>query len=156
MRKFERLIEPQGAADDLTRINGIGPALAKALNKAGVFHFWQIAVIAADDLPSIEPLIGFRGRLDWEAWIEEARELVPPESLEPLGGDSKNSSHHQSMSEAEPGSKPGSADGGVRKPFEVISPILMNRKLYAIGERIELTRDEHKELKAAGAIAGEW
>lgn len=82
MRRFERLERPAGEPDDLTKIKGIGVQLAAALNKAGIFHFWQVAALSADDLPAIGPLIDFKGRLDWDAWIKQAQKLAPQDSLQ--------------------------------------------------------------------------
>jgi hypothetical protein len=92
---------------------------------------------------------------------KEARKLARPEDLEepkpnPEGPQAADQAPQGAADGAPTDSKPGSADGGGRKSFEVISPIRMNKQAHAIGERIELTRDEHKVLKAAGAIAGDW
>ncbi|WP_296579655.1 hypothetical protein [Xanthobacter sp.] len=40
--------------------------------------------------------------------------------------------------------------------FEVASTIDMDLKRYEPGEPIALTRERHRELKQAGAIAGDW
>lgn len=72
------LAAPQGEPDDLTRIRGIGQVLARELNAAGIYHFWQIAALTESDLPTL----GFRGKIDWPDKIEQAERLRPPNASE--------------------------------------------------------------------------
>ncbi|KCZ88747.1 30S ribosomal protein S1 [Hyphomonas jannaschiana VP2] len=66
-----RLAAPQGDADDLKQIKGVGPAFEKKLNDAGVFHFWQIASMTDDQLAALEEEVGTSGKgADWKAEAE--------------------------------------------------------------------------------------
>ena len=47
---FRGIDGPRGEADDLKRITGITVKIEQKLNDAGVFHFWQIADLDADNL----------------------------------------------------------------------------------------------------------
>ena len=69
------LTSPEGAADDLTQIKGIGPVLAKKLNGMGIFHFWQVAKLSPQDIARIEGGLNFKGRIERDKWLEQAAEL---------------------------------------------------------------------------------
>ncbi|OYR18692.1 hypothetical protein [Brucella thiophenivorans] len=66
----------QGAADDLTAINGIGKSVEVILQKLGVFHYAQIAQWNLDQSAWIERHIGFAGRVTRENWTGQAIKLV--------------------------------------------------------------------------------
>ena len=67
---------PDGAADDLTVIRGIGPQLAALLNNIGVFHLRQIAGWTDANSAEVDTLLGaFKGRIDRDNWVEQARLL---------------------------------------------------------------------------------
>lgn len=67
----------EGGADDLKQIKGIGPKLEKAVNGIGVFHFDQIANWTADEVAWVNAnLIGFKGRVTRDNWVEQARILA--------------------------------------------------------------------------------
>lgn len=74
----ELLAEPRGGkADDLKAIRGIGPALERMLNEAGVWHYDQIASWRARDIAFIDgQMAGFHGRITRDGWIKQAREIV--------------------------------------------------------------------------------
>ncbi len=69
------LIAPRsGLADDLQKIEGIGPALEKLLNGLGVFHFDQMASWGSDEIAWIDGnLKGFRGRASRDKWVAQAK-----------------------------------------------------------------------------------
>jgi poly(3-hydroxybutyrate) depolymerase len=69
------LTKPDGAADDLKAISGVGPKLESALNEAGIFHYWQIAGLTADQIEALDSKLDFRGRIARDNWIEQARQL---------------------------------------------------------------------------------
>ncbi|MEZ5997348.1 MAG: S1 RNA-binding domain-containing protein [Hyphomonas sp.] len=67
-----RLAGPQGDADDLKKIKGVGPAFEKKLNEAGVFHFWQLAGMTDAQLAALEEEVGTSGKgAEWKAQAEE-------------------------------------------------------------------------------------
>lgn len=73
------LAEPlEAAADDLTRLVGIGPKLAASLAELGVTRFSQIAAWSPDELASIDQLLNLKGRAERDAWIAQAKRLGAP------------------------------------------------------------------------------
>ncbi len=69
------LVKPDGVADDLKAISGVGPKLESALNEAGIFHYWQIAGLTAEQIEALDSKLDFRGRIARDNWIEQARQL---------------------------------------------------------------------------------
>ena len=67
---------PKGKADDLSKISGVGPKLVEKLNATGVFHFWQIAAWSPDDVVFMDDQLSFKGRIDRDNWIEQAKEFA--------------------------------------------------------------------------------
>lgn len=64
----------KGAADDLKVIEGIGPALEKALNENGIFHIDQIAEWGAAEVEWMDGnLKGFKGRVTRDKWVAQAK-----------------------------------------------------------------------------------
>lgn len=67
---------PDGSADDLTVIRGIGPRLAVLLNSIGIFHLRQIARWSDADIAEIDTRLGaFKGRIARDNWVEQAKLL---------------------------------------------------------------------------------
>jgi len=80
----------EGGADDLTRINGVGPKLQKLLNSLGVFHFDQVAAWSESEIDWIDThLEGFRGRVRRDDWVAQARALAGDDRPGGVGGDGK-------------------------------------------------------------------
>ncbi len=75
-RKPEFLAAPKGKADELTRIKGIGPKLNTLLNELGIFHFSQIAAWTPEQCEWIDDHLAFKGRVQREGWVEQARRLM--------------------------------------------------------------------------------
>ena len=71
---------PPSGADDLTRINGIGPKIAEKLNQSGITRFDQLADMSPKRVRQLDGRNGFRGRADRDDWIGQARELVDGEA----------------------------------------------------------------------------
>ena len=67
---------PDGSADDLTLIGGVGEKIGEKLNAMGIYHFWQVAAMLAADIENVESGLGFKGRVEREDWIEQAKELM--------------------------------------------------------------------------------
>ncbi len=63
-------------ADDLKKLSGVGPALEKKLNAAGVTSFEQIAAWTDADVETFGEKLSFKGRIEREGWIEQAKELA--------------------------------------------------------------------------------
>ena len=67
----------QGAAvDDLKRIRGIGVLIEKKLNSLGVSNFEQIANWTGADIDRVSQILDFKGRIERENWVEQARILA--------------------------------------------------------------------------------
>ena len=67
---------PRGEADDLNKISGVGPKLVEKLNANGVFHFWQIAEWGAEDIAYMDDQLSFKGRIERDNWIEQAKQFA--------------------------------------------------------------------------------
>ena len=67
---------PLAEADDLTRLNGVGPKLAAALAARGVTTFAQIAAWTPEDLASVDKDLKLLGRAERDAWVAQAKALV--------------------------------------------------------------------------------
>lgn len=61
--------------DDLTRISGVGPVIVGKLNAMGIATFAQIAAFTAEDVADVDEKLNFKGRIDREGWIEQAKKL---------------------------------------------------------------------------------
>ncbi|WP_170480522.1 50S ribosomal protein L21 [Ruegeria arenilitoris] len=59
-----------GAADDLTKLNGVGPAAAKKLAEAGIESFAALAALSDEQIAAIEAI-----KVKPE-WVEQAKELA--------------------------------------------------------------------------------
>jgi NADH-quinone oxidoreductase subunit E len=62
-----------GKADDLKRINGVGPKLEQTLNDLGIYHFDQIAQWTPETVAWVDNYLSFKGRIDREDWIAQAK-----------------------------------------------------------------------------------
>ena len=70
------LARPEGEPDDLKRISGIGPGIEKTLHELGIFHFRQIAAFTPENVVWVNRRLRFKGRIEREDWIGQARRLV--------------------------------------------------------------------------------
>ena len=78
--KEEKATAPKAdGADDLTKLSGVGPVLEKKLHEAGVTSFDQIAAWNADDIAEFDEKLSFKGRIEREGWVEQAKKLAAGE-----------------------------------------------------------------------------
>ena len=68
--------EAPAGADDLKQLSGVGPALEKKLHAAGVTRFAQIAAWTEADVAEMDEKLSFKGRIEREGWIDQAKELT--------------------------------------------------------------------------------
>jgi len=61
--------------DDLQRIKGIGPVVAAQLAALGISRFDEIAAWTRDDVARMDLILSFKGRIDREDWIGQAKAL---------------------------------------------------------------------------------
>ena len=62
--------------DDLTLIAGIGPVIAKKLEGLGITTLKQIAELTPKKVAEIDEQLNFKGRIEREEWIEQAKDLA--------------------------------------------------------------------------------
>ena len=76
--KAEKAAAPakSDGADDLKKLSGVGPALEKKLHEAGVTTFAQIAAWTEADVAAMDEKLSFKGRIEREGWIDQAKELA--------------------------------------------------------------------------------
>lgn len=71
-----RPLRPGSGIDDLKRIRGIGVLIEKKLNSLGITHYEQVANWTGADIERISNILDFKGRIERENWIEQARILA--------------------------------------------------------------------------------
>jgi predicted flap endonuclease-1-like 5' DNA nuclease len=64
------------ALDDLKRIRGIGVLIERKLNQLGVVGYEQIANWTAQEIDRVSQSLDFKGRIERENWVEQARILA--------------------------------------------------------------------------------
>lgn len=74
--EFRGIEAARGEPDDLKRITGINGKLEQRLNDAGVFHFWQIADLDADQVAALDRKLKLKGQVAADKWTEQAKKLV--------------------------------------------------------------------------------
>jgi predicted flap endonuclease-1-like 5' DNA nuclease len=67
---------PAEGADDLKRISGVGPKMEETLNGLGIYCFEQIADWGPSDVAWVDERLRFKGRIDRDDWIGQARTLA--------------------------------------------------------------------------------
>jgi peptide/nickel transport system ATP-binding protein len=72
----QRLKKPQGKADDLKLISGVGPKLEQTLNKLGFWHFNQVAFWKKADIAIVDDELSFKGRIERDDWVKQAKALA--------------------------------------------------------------------------------
>ncbi len=63
-------------ADDLSKISGVGPVIVGKLEKLGITTFKQVAEFTAEDVARIDEELNFKGRIERDDWISQAKELM--------------------------------------------------------------------------------
>ncbi len=74
--EFRGIDAPRGLADDLKRVQGISPRIEQRLNDLGVYHFWQLADLSADDVASLDKALSLKGRIQRDNWGPQAKKLA--------------------------------------------------------------------------------
>ena len=67
---------PRGEPDDLKRLPGVNVKLEQRLNDAGVYHYWQIADLDAENLEALDRTLSLKGRISRDDWIGAAKKMV--------------------------------------------------------------------------------
>ena len=75
-RKSNGMSPPNEKRDDLQEIVGVGKVFEHALHELGIFNFRQIANFGISDVARVNAeLKEFRGRMEQDDWIGQAKEL---------------------------------------------------------------------------------
>lgn len=69
-------------ADDMKMIKGVGPGIEKKLHDAGVTSFAQIAGWGPSDIAEMDDKLNFRGRIERDDWVTQAKALAAGEETE--------------------------------------------------------------------------
>jgi len=69
-------LKPAAGLDDLKRIRGVGVLIEKKLNSLGVTAYEQVANWTSQDIDRISNVLDFKGRIERENWVEQARILA--------------------------------------------------------------------------------
>ena len=64
-----------GKTDDLKRIRGVGVLIEKRLNALGITTYSDVANWTSGDIDRISQTLDFKGRIERENWVEQARIL---------------------------------------------------------------------------------
>jgi len=62
--------------DDIKLIGGVGPALEKKLNAAGITSLTQIAAWKKADVAKFDEELEFHGRIERDEWVAQAKDLI--------------------------------------------------------------------------------
>ena len=72
----------EGGADNLKLLKGVGPKLEQMLNELGFYHFDQIAAWGPAEIAWVDNRLTFKGRIERDGWIEQAKQLAAGEETE--------------------------------------------------------------------------
>jgi large subunit ribosomal protein L21 len=64
------------SADNLKKMTGVGPALEKKLNAAGITTFAQIAALTEPQIAELEEQLSLAGRFAKDGWVAQAQEFA--------------------------------------------------------------------------------
>ena len=62
--------------DDIKLIGGVGPALEKKLNGAGITSLKELSKLSAKKMAELDDELKLGGRTEREEWVEQAKELL--------------------------------------------------------------------------------
>ncbi len=69
----------EASGDDLKKLSGVGPAIEKKLHALGVTTYAEIAAWTAEDIARVDEGLNFKGRIEREGWVEQAKKLAAGE-----------------------------------------------------------------------------
>ena len=72
----ETLSAPEGEADDLKKIGGVGPKIEEKLNALGIYHYRQIAAFTPENAAWLDQELHSKGRVEREDWVGQAKALA--------------------------------------------------------------------------------
>jgi small subunit ribosomal protein S2 len=92
MSGFTPLAGPDGEADDLTKLTGVGKSWSKKLNDHGIFHYSQIAELTPENLEELDENFNAKGKIIKSGWIEEAKKLKEEAEMAKAPGETAEAS----------------------------------------------------------------
>ncbi|RBP49837.1 50S ribosomal protein L21 [Arenicella xantha] len=72
----KKAAKADSSADDLSKISGVGPVIVGKLAGLGITTFQQIADFTAEDVARIDDELNFKGRIERDEWIKQAKEFL--------------------------------------------------------------------------------
>jgi large subunit ribosomal protein L21 len=66
----------KAAADNLSKISGVGPVIVGKLEALGITTFQQIADFTAEDIARIDGELNFKGRIERDDWVAQAKDFL--------------------------------------------------------------------------------
>ncbi len=69
-------MEKPAEPDDLKLISGVGPKLEATLNELGIFTYAQVAKWKKKEIEWVDGYLKFRGRIERDEWIKQAKALA--------------------------------------------------------------------------------
>jgi small subunit ribosomal protein S2 len=73
---FTPLSAPEGEADDLMKLAGVGRGWARRLNEHGIYHYRQVAELSQENLEELDEAFNAKGKIAGSGWIEQAKQLA--------------------------------------------------------------------------------
>jgi small subunit ribosomal protein S2 len=70
---------PDGKADDLKKITGIGPTLERKLHAIGITKYDQLVNLSDEDMAKADEALNLKGRIARDDWASQAKALVEGE-----------------------------------------------------------------------------
>ena len=50
--------------------------LEEKLNNFGIWHYWQVAALDAENIAKIDEELNFKGRIERDDWMSQAKKLM--------------------------------------------------------------------------------
>lgn len=111
----------KAAEGDLTLIKGVGEKTAKRLQDLGIASFSQMAELDSAKIREIEKAIGFKGRVEREEWVKQAKILASKyghKSERTQPGPRRDQKAGPVSEEREPAKRPEARKVGMSEPPE--------------------------------------
>ena len=77
---FQGIEAPRGEPDDLKLLPGLTDRIEQQLYEIGVYHYWQIADLDADQAAALDAQLKLDGQIEKGGWIGEAKKRVEAEA----------------------------------------------------------------------------
>ena len=69
-------VEKPAVPDDLRLISGVGPKIEGILNSLGIYTYAQVAAWQQNEREWVDGYLNFKGRIDRDDWVRQARALA--------------------------------------------------------------------------------